>query len=351
MRRSAAIAMLLLVVPVSVLAQSTMTLLGAVTDNGKPAPGITVRARTPGVGGVLPIQEVVLTTTTAADGSYQLKLPKPAFWTVFAEADGYERSRPASFSVDSMSGNLHQDFEVANIAARAAREETAERDRLSREEQQRKAKVERDAEEKLEGERQRIENERQQADQKRRETISTASTVNKWVVSTTKDQMSDKPIVTAVLKADEPIKGWLKVATPSLVVRCHTPPADAHVLDERLPVQTGLEVYVVTGMAAAVENSEGKHMIRVRLDDASAEQWGTGESTDKEALFIAPIYATRIVLIDRRLRGANQMLIQFTPFNASPVIIKFDTRGFAKHADRVMAACPKVDQSKWMLPK
>jgi hypothetical protein len=104
------------------------------------------------------------------------------------------------------------------------------------------------------------------------------------------------------------------------------------------------------GNTGAVENAEGKHNITVRFDDQPAENWGTSESTDKKSLFIAPIYATRIAVVDERLKKSQQMLVRFTPFNASPVTFKFDIRGFASHADRVLGACPEVDRSKWLFP-
>lgn len=177
---------------------------------------------------------------------------------------------------------------------------------------------------------------------------SAAQTRDKWVVSASKNPMNDKPIVTATLRANIPAEGWLVKATPMLVVRCQTPLEAVH-MDERLPFQPGLDVYIATGMPASVENGEGIHTIHVRFDDDKSRGWGTHESNDKKALFIAPAFATQMILTDELLLKSKRMLVQFTPFNATPVIIQFDTEGFEKHASSVLAACPPVDRSKWLL--
>src|SRR5438874_834288 len=129
---------------------------------------------------------------------------------------------------------------------------------------------------------------------------------------------------------------------PTLVVRCQTP-LKAEKFPDFMPFQPGLEVYIVTGMPANVENGEGLHQIFVRFDDEKAQQWGSRESTDEKALFIAPAYATRIVVSHHTLADSKRMLVQFTPFNASQVLITFDTRGFDRYVDQVLDACPPVD--------
>lgn len=168
----------------------------------------------------------------------------------------------------------------------------------------------------------------------------------KWVITSSINPLNDKKIVTAMLRAEAPIKGWLATATPTLVVRCQTP-LRAESLPAFLPVQPGLEVYVVTDMPAQVENAEGLHQMQLRFDDQPAREWGGRESTDKKALFFAPVYATQIVVTDRMLLTSKQLLVGFTPFNASPVVIRFDVRGFRTHAKTLLAACPAVDRSAW----
>ena len=173
----------------------------------------------------------------------------------------------------------------------------------------------------------------------------------KWSVMVSLNVANDTPIVTAALRADAPVRGWLQTAIPTLIVRCQTPhDHDETVLlsTKGLAVQPGLDVYIVTGMPASVDHSsEGAHTISVRFDADPAEHWGTVESTDAEALFIAPLYAAQMV---GKLAHSRRLLVEFTPLNAPPAIIAFDARGFKTHAARVLAACPRVDRTKGRYP-
>jgi hypothetical protein len=172
----------------------------------------------------------------------------------------------------------------------------------------------------------------------------------KWRLATTRDVMTDTPIVTASLTAENTIEGWISGRTlPVLVVRCQTPGVKSS-LPPILPVLPGLDFYVSTGMAASVENAEGKHQVLVRFDDAKAEQWGSEESNDHKALFFAPVYAAHVIPAHHVLAKAQRMLVRFTPFNANPLTITFDVRGFGAYEKPVLAACPVVDQSKWSFP-
>ena len=163
------------------------------------------------------------------------------------------------------------------------------------------------------------------------------------------------PIITASLKAEEPITGWLKTATPTLVVRCKTPAAGDPIAGIAartpfLPVQPGLDVYVDLGMPATVENVEGKHTVHIRFDDHPERRSGSSESNDKETLFLAPATAVQMVLTSRALLKGNRMLFQFTPFNASPAIATFDIRGFDNHVGQILEACPAANYAAWTFP-
>jgi hypothetical protein len=178
---------------------------------------------------------------------------------------------------------------------------------------------------------------------------------DKWKVATTKDQMNDRSIVTATLQAETPARGWLTTTVPTLVVRCKTPPPTDPLVGIAkrtpfLPVQPGLDVYVVTGTAASVENAEGKHTIRVRFDGQLARQWNASESTNDTSLFLAPALTVQMVVTDQWLVTSKRMLFEFTPFKASPVIITFAVTGFDTHVDQVLAGCPVVDKTQWRFP-
>jgi len=117
-----------------------------------------------------------------------------------------------------------------------------------------------------------------------------------------------------------------------------------------IPYQPGLDIYFVMGMPATVENNEGLHTAFVRFEDDPPQQWGLRESTDKASLFVAPVYSIRMVMGEQWLRKSHRLLVQFTPFNSSPVTVTFDTRGFETYAKTVLGACPSVDQSRWQFP-
>jgi hypothetical protein len=192
---------------------------------------------------------------------------------------------------------------------------------------------------------------RRRANVPQRQTLTTAG--DKWKVTTRRNPLDDQPIVTAMLDAEGPIQGWARSGIPTLVVRCQTPrPTDSLIrIVQRLAVQPGLDVYVLTRMPPAVGNRESQFSIRVRFDDKPDMIWTSGETTTDDSLFIAPVWATKMILTDRLLAQSRQMLLEFAPFNSSPVIITFDVRGFEQHEKQVLAACPPVDQTQWSFPR
>ncbi len=148
----------------------------------------------------------------------------------------------------------------------------------------------------------------------------TPSPGGKWAEARQASQMDDTQGVTFHLEAENSVEGWLKRGKPSLIVRCREKRTD---------------VYMVTGMAASVESGDlDGHSVRVRFDDAPAQQQRWSESTDKEALF-----AASAVQMARSLAKSKTFRVEFTPFNASPAVATFDVTGFDQHIGKVAAAC------------
>ncbi len=89
-------ACLLLLVPVSVFAQTTGTVEGAVTDQSNaPLPGVTVVLTSPNLQGTR-------TAVTAADGRYRFAAIPPGAYTVTAELSGFGKvERKATVSLDA----------------------------------------------------------------------------------------------------------------------------------------------------------------------------------------------------------------------------------------------------------
>jgi len=142
----------------------------------------------------------------------------------------------------------------------------------------------------------------------------------KWAQSQDTSAMDDSKGVTFFLDAENEITGWLARQKPGLIFRCK---------------EKSTDVYMVTGMPAAVERGDLEgHTVRVRFDDGEAQRQRWSQSTDSKALF-----ARNAVQMARRIAKAKTLRLEFTPFNASPVIATFDVSGFDQHIGRVAAAC------------
>lgn len=137
-------------------------------------------------------------------------------------------------------------------------------------------------------------------------------------------QMDDSPSMAFALKAENSIAVWLGTRRPALIVRCQ---------------EQSTEAYIQTGSAAATVYGElDAARVRVRWDDDAAREQVWHESTDHEALFVP-----NGVAFTRRLAASHQLRVEFTPFNASPVVMNFDTVGFEDHARAIAQTC------KWKL--
>jgi type VI secretion system protein VasI len=142
----------------------------------------------------------------------------------------------------------------------------------------------------------------------------------KWLPLQNTSAMDDSNGVSFNLDAENEIVGWLKQKTPTLVVRCK---------------EKATNVYMVTGMAASVEGGDLEgHTVRVRFDDAPAQRQRWSQSTDNEALF-----APGAAQMARKIAKGKTLRLEFTPFNASPVVATFDVLGFEQYIGRLAAAC------------
>jgi hypothetical protein len=120
------------------------------------------------------------------------------------------------------------------------------------------------------------------------------------------------------LAADEDVDVWRKRVRPVLTVRC-------------TPKET--EVFVWTQSAASIEPT-GQHTVQVTFDDArsAAETWE--HSVDHDALFAPDGKA-----LMRQIARAHTMSFTFTPFNASPALVRFSVDGFDEQMKSATKAC------------
>jgi hypothetical protein len=146
------------------------------------------------------------------------------------------------------------------------------------------------------------------------------SPIGKWTRTNGKSEMDDSPVVVLRLRSENVATGWLSRNRTTLVVRCR---------------EGNTEVYVVTGMAANPElGAYQQATVRTRLDADPPQTETWGEATSNDALF-----AQDGVLFAMALARSRTFRFEFTPFNASPVIVTFDVLGLERQLPAVARAC------------
>lgn len=141
-----------------------------------------------------------------------------------------------------------------------------------------------------------------------------------WQVTEETSQMDGSKTVVLALDAENEIKGWLKSTRPALVIRCR---------------ERKIDVYANLGVAANPEVGRyNEYTVRIKLDDQPAVRQRWGSSTDNEALF-----SRNGAALAGQISNAKKMLLEFTPFNASPATVQFNVEGLEKHLPKVRSAC------------
>jgi hypothetical protein len=137
--------------------------------------------------------------------------------------------------------------------------------------------------------------------------------------------MDDSKTVTLSLASGDVIQGPLGSSRPTLVIRCK---------------ESKTEVYVVTGMAASVEDdnladiSPNHHSVRLRIDQANPLTVFWYGSDDDKALF-----AGNGEELAKELAEAQTLTFGFTPFDANTVVARFDLNGLDAELPKVADAC------------
>jgi hypothetical protein len=148
--------------------------------------------------------------------------------------------------------------------------------------------------------------------------ISTGA--SKWKAEDSTSEMDSSKGYIASLEAENMIKGWLKVDTPTLIARCK---------------EGEIDIYIRTGMAANVEYGGG-HTVRLRFDDGSPIKQKWSEATNNEALF-----SSSPKDLAQRIAKAKTFKFEFVPFNGSTQVAQFNVQGFQEHLDKLLATCKK----------
>jgi hypothetical protein len=121
------------------------------------------------------------------------------------------------------------------------------------------------------------------------------------------------------LEAVDDVPIWTTRVRPQLVVRC---------------VSRRTEIYVALGSAASYEGVEGRHTIRLQIDNEPEvrQQWSDSASSQE-------LFAPDGVALAARLARAHRLRFGFTPFNARPVAADFIVDGFQAVAPLVERTC------------
>jgi type VI secretion system protein VasI len=146
-----------------------------------------------------------------------------------------------------------------------------------------------------------------------------------WRVLTEKSPIDDSTNVHLSLNAEKPISGWLTSnITPSLHIRCKENKTNAY-------IHLGLRPKTEYGSYGAEHT-----YITLRFDEEKAYQEKFDLSTSGEAVF----FPDHISIVKKMMRH-ERLLIQFTPFNASPQITTFGLKGFSEKV------CPLREACRW----
>lgn len=147
---------------------------------------------------------------------------------------------------------------------------------------------------------------------------ASSSSEPKWQGGEPRGRGRDASIVFE-LPADHDVAVWNKRVLPVLTVRCYAGTT---------------EVFVLTHSAAAMDGNDGTHAVRLAFDAGADEPGRWVASEEYDALFSPNPAATA-----RRIAAAHRMRFAYTPYNASPVVITFDVRGFDQRIETLARTC------------
>ncbi|MBC7153981.1 MAG: hypothetical protein H5U19_05095 [Rhodobacteraceae bacterium] len=143
----------------------------------------------------------------------------------------------------------------------------------------------------------------------------------KWVVRKTTNPIDDTATVAAFLVAD---KGESERGRPiSFVARCRSNTTEAYAVWYDYVGDDSRDVY-----------SDWKY-VTVRIGDASAKRQRWNVSSDNEGTF-APDWAGDLL---KKLVGETRLILQLTPYGASPVTAIFDISGAKNAFAPIAEAC------------
>lgn len=138
----------------------------------------------------------------------------------------------------------------------------------------------------------------------------------KWTVSEETSAIDDSKKVTLLLDAENSIGDSYRKYTPTIVLRCSENKTNAYIVMGKFLGSDGIKV-----------------LTRLDKQKASKKRWSI--STDHKAIF-APGSNTGYI---KTLIKHDKLLVQLTPYSASPVMTTFDLRGLKEAVIPLRNAC------------
>jgi len=143
-----------------------------------------------------------------------------------------------------------------------------------------------------------------------------------WIFAENGSPMDGTKTQTLRMEAvDADLPGY---ATGTLMIRCKAGKSD---------------LYIVTGKPAEVEYGVDTNTVRVRLDDGKPVTQHWTESSDHDALF-----APDPVMLGQQIAAARTMLFEFTPFQETKKLIRFDLLDLKRQVEKVAVPCRWAEQ-------
>jgi hypothetical protein len=124
---------------------------------------------------------------------------------------------------------------------------------------------------------------------------------------------------TQILRMEAADSGLPGYASGTLMIRCSGGKTD---------------LYVITGKPAEVEYGTDTNTVRIRLDDRKALTQHWTESDDHEALF-----APNPIRLAQEIARVHTVLFEFTPFQDTKKLIRFDLEGLKDEIERLAIPC------------
>jgi len=125
--------------------------------------------------------------------------------------------------------------------------------------------------------------------------------------------------MTLSLKAEKPVKGWMKTSVPTMTIQCGKGKA---------------ALYIETEMALEVTMID-QQVVRIQLDDNKPIPQRWREATNA----MVSATARDATALIKQFTQSQKFIFEFTPFNVAPVQAEFAVAGLSAYLPQLAKAC------------